>query len=187
LGLVELHVSALARESSDAQYRYESTGTREATEQFRLEKGNVYKGQLHYTATFIPALALKGIKFESRQPEAATGHGSGDDVSDQGSSISSSDEEVQAVPPGLTYKPAPPKNAGEDAPKTIEATKSNGSAGSSDGSDTAHTAETSAQQEEGVEMSTDDLLAHRTSSLRFMGTTILNREYGQNLVSSSST
>jgi hypothetical protein len=166
LGLVELHVSALAKESGDAQYRYESTGVREATEQLRLEKGNIYKGQLHYTATFIPALALKGVKFESRETGAATGNGSVDEVSDQGSSISSSDEEVQAVPPGLTYKP-PPRVTGEDAPQAIKATTSNSSIGSSEASDTARIAETSAQQDEGVEMSTDDLLAHRTSNLGF--------------------
>ncbi|KAJ7770832.1 C2 domain-containing protein [Mycena maculata] len=65
LGSVELRILDLARESTDRLYPFESTGKKTASDPIRLDKGNVYKGQLHYTAQFIPALALEGVKFDA--------------------------------------------------------------------------------------------------------------------------
>lgn len=66
LGSVELRVSDLAKESSDTRYPFESTGPKVAVEPIQLDKGS-FKGELHYTATFVPALALKGVKFDAAE------------------------------------------------------------------------------------------------------------------------
>ncbi|GLB36472.1 putative tricalbin [Lyophyllum shimeji] len=72
LGSVELLVNDLAKESADPRYPFESLGQRDAVDPIRLDKGNVYKGQLHYKAEFIPALALNGVSFDSPQTELAS-------------------------------------------------------------------------------------------------------------------
>lgn len=168
LGSVELHVSALAKGSSgDPRYRYESTGAKEIIDPIRLDKENASKGHLHYTATFIPALSVKGIKFEGKRSEVVPGHGRGDAGSDS-SSISSLDDEVHGIPSGVTIKLAP-KATQKDEPKVYVTSKSTDSGQSSQGSqanDIAHTAGTgTSTPHEGVEMSTDELLTHRTSGV----------------------
>ncbi|KAG6814026.1 hypothetical protein H0H92_003876 [Tricholoma furcatifolium] len=65
LGTVELQVNELAKESQDYRYPFESNGPKDAAEAIRLS-GNHYKGTLHYTANFIPALALNGVTFGAR-------------------------------------------------------------------------------------------------------------------------
>lgn len=157
LGSVEFAVSALAKKSrDDGQYRYESTGLKEATDPIHLEKGNVYKGFLHYTATFLPALSVKGAKFEPKSKIA-------DEVNDKSSTHSLSDKEGHDLLSGVTIKLSS-KDAPKDAPKSHVATNSVDSVQSSESSGIAHTAEPSAPQE-GVEMSPDELLAHRMSGV----------------------
>jgi len=162
LGSVELHVSALAKESDDKRYPYESTGTKEATDPIRLETSNTYKGQLHYTATFVPALALKGVKFESHKTELTPSRESGEDsdAAKSGSSVSSSDEGEQAIPTDVTFK-LPSK----DAPNDDANNKTTENGQGSEASETAHTAETTetTTSKDGVEMSNDELLSQRTS------------------------
>jgi len=106
LGSVELHLNELATTSDSHEYPYTSTGKKVGADPIRLDKGNVFKGQLHYEAEFIPALDLQGVKFESEgnqmQRAAAGGSDSGSFADDDGSSMSSSDIEVQAVPTGIT-------------------------------------------------------------------------------------
>jgi hypothetical protein len=102
LGSVELRVADLAERSDDTTYPYKSTGKKVAVEPLRQDKGNSYKGNLHYVAEFVPAIALKGINFSSgpneiQQVVSATGN-EGDDSS----STSSSDVELEAVPEGVT-------------------------------------------------------------------------------------
>ncbi|KIJ68717.1 hypothetical protein HYDPIDRAFT_81596 [Hydnomerulius pinastri MD-312] len=106
LGSVELHVNDLARESSaDPQFRYESTGKKEAADPLKLDgSGHMFKGQLHYVAEFIPALALKHVHFDADENEiqrAAKGvnGAEGGDVADTSSvsSSSSAGEEKRAV------------------------------------------------------------------------------------------
>jgi hypothetical protein len=169
LGSVELQISPLAKESGDPQYRYESTVVKEATDPIRLEKGDVYKGHLQYTATFIPALAVKGIKFEAKQSEIAPGRGRGNNATDDSSSISSSDDEAHAIPAGVTIK-LPSKDVPKDGPKahvTTKSTDSGQSSQSSQANDAARTPGTSTPNE-GVEMTTDELLTHRTSGVSIM-------------------
>ncbi|KAJ7169501.1 C2 domain-containing protein [Mycena filopes] len=69
LGMVELRVADLARESSDRLYPFESTGKKTGADPIRLEKGNAYKGQLYYTAEFVPTIALEGVKFDAAENE----------------------------------------------------------------------------------------------------------------------
>jgi hypothetical protein len=172
LGSVELHVSELARESGDARYLYESTGPKTAADPLRLDKGNVYKGNLHYTASFIPALALKGVQFDSQPNEIQKAAESnsrdedGGDAGDSGSIISSSSYDHGPIP--ITIKSPPPKETtlpkgGRSASKSVESVNTTGT------NDSIHTAETSASKAtkgvdgEGVEMSTEELLAQRES------------------------
>ncbi|CAE6457960.1 unnamed protein product [Rhizoctonia solani] len=64
LGFVELSVAELARQTEDERVPYEGTGKRDVADPIRLGKGQT-KGELHYTAEFIPALALQGVSFRS--------------------------------------------------------------------------------------------------------------------------
>ena len=73
LGTVELKVSELARQittsAGGSRFSFESTGKMDKSEPIRLDRGNQYKGQLHYLAEFLPAFALEGLKFEDGSNE----------------------------------------------------------------------------------------------------------------------
>ncbi|KAF8530946.1 tricalbin [Gautieria morchelliformis] len=70
LGSVELHVSHLVEESTeDKNYPYTSTGKKEYVEELLLDKDNTRKGQLHFVADFVPAMFLKGVRFDAPQNE----------------------------------------------------------------------------------------------------------------------
>ncbi|KAJ7254006.1 hypothetical protein B0H12DRAFT_1233458 [Mycena haematopus] len=78
-------------------------GKKTAADPIRLDKGNAYKGQLHYTAEFIPTLALEGVKFDAAgneiQRAADAEDPEGKDVrSSEPSSISKDDEAALAAP-----------------------------------------------------------------------------------------
>ncbi|KAJ7275417.1 C2 domain-containing protein [Mycena haematopus] len=132
LGMVELRVSDLARECTDRMYPFESTGKKTAADPIRLDKGNAYKGQLHYTAEFIPTLALEGVKFDAAgneiQRAADAEDPEGKDVrSSEPSSISKDDEAALAGPTivepknGATVQAptngAPPDGATDEKPE----------------------------------------------------------------------
>ena len=110
LGTVELKVADLAQESEDPRFHYSSLGKKEVVDPIRLDRGNSYKGQLHYVAEFVPAIALKGVRFDTPPNELQTaiesggGEEDGEVMSDAASSISSSSEEAQAVPNGVTAR-----------------------------------------------------------------------------------
>lgn len=176
LGTVELKVRDLATKVKDPKYPYASTGKKEHVEPIRLE-AKVYKGQLHYVAEFIPAIAVKGVSFESGENEIQRV------VNDKGSdtsSMSSSDIELEAIPEGVTISrplsgsptgnsteeeaDSPTESKGNhkhakstDSTKTGETGKTNGTA------ESAESAETSAE-EVGVEMSKEELMSHRKSA-----------------------
>ncbi|EGO02737.1 hypothetical protein SERLA73DRAFT_165692 [Serpula lacrymans var. lacrymans S7.3] len=71
LGSVEIRVSDFARElSGNPDYRYESTGKQEAVAPIKLDgHGQMYKGELHHVAEFVPALALKDVHFDADENE----------------------------------------------------------------------------------------------------------------------
>jgi len=91
------------------EYTYSSKGKVSTTAPIQVEKG-VYKGTLTYEAEFFPSLNLAGLSFdgETNELEKAVGSGSGDDESETPSadegSISSSDEENERIPQGVTIK-----------------------------------------------------------------------------------
>ncbi|KAG5654026.1 hypothetical protein H0H81_008041 [Sphagnurus paluster] len=105
LGTVELHINDLARESTaDHRYLFESLGPQAISAPIRLDKGNVYKGTLHYKAEFIPALALNGVHFDS----------SANDITGRSSPESS------GPPPEITIKSANKHvNAASKAPSPL--------------------------------------------------------------------
>lgn len=176
LGSVELNVTNLATEadSEDPKFKYTSLGRKEHTEPIHLDKGNVYKGNLHYVAQFVPAFQMKGIKFDAQPNELEQAAG-GDD--DDGATVHGDDTDDEdddpPVPIGLTssrplvedeetgeFKTAAAKKKHERAKSTD--TKASIETVSTTG--TAKTAETSKEEqiEPGIELTREELLAERT-------------------------
>lgn len=190
LGTVELKVNELANEipdSAESEYRFASTGKKSAAESIRLDRGGTFKGQLHYVAEFIPALNLKGIKFASapNELERMVGNGGSDDddgdvAEDSASSSSVSGGEDGFVPGKVTattpigFKGHAKNQASVDTVKTVETVKTTetGRTGRSAATTgTVNTANGSVGQTEkeepevGIEMSKEELLAHRAFCL----------------------
>ena len=117
-----MHVNELAKESeTNKEYPYEASGKKTAMEPISLG-GNQRKGQLHFTAEFVPALALHGVKFESgpNELQAAVEHepvGSegGDTIDTAHTSPSVS---VDGVPMDVTT--VLPLGASEEEEETVE-------------------------------------------------------------------
>ena len=168
MGSVELRISELAERSEDPDYPYKSTGKKVAIEPLRQDKGNSYKGNLHYVAEFIPAIALKGLGFASGPNELQRAIGTPGGKRDDSSTMSSSDFEVEAVPVGITAT----RPLGHHELKNMEKTAGSiDTSGSGETEETAETAETGGTKPESapssnkadgtVEMSKEDLLKHR--------------------------
>ncbi|KAJ7456618.1 C2 domain-containing protein [Mycena latifolia] len=153
LGSVELRVSDLARESTDRLYPFESTGKKTASDPIRLDKGNAYKGQLHYTAEFIPALALEGVKFDAPVNEIQRAAQESEDpdgsaVRSSGSSSSSSSSGAAPTPTIVEPKavsPVKPDSAAPEAPAVPE----------------------EPEEPAGVKMGVDELLTHQSGVIVF--------------------
>ncbi|KAL5495683.1 TCB2 [Sanghuangporus weigelae] len=178
LGTVELKVRDLATNQKDRKFPYASTGKKEAVEPIRVES-NVYKGQLHYVAEFVPAIALKGVSFESSTNEIQK---IAEEKGSDSSSMSSSDIERDTVPEGVTISQPLSDSNGDssddeadspseakgrhkknsksvDSMKTAETGKTNGTV------DTAETKETT--ESVGVEMSKEELMTHQSGIIVF--------------------
>lgn len=170
LGSAELRISELAREADDPRYPYVSTGKKECADDLRLDKGGGFKGKVHYVAEFIPALALNGVKFAGgpnevqRAAEAGQGEDDGDDARDTDeSSMSSSDEEIQRVPQGITVRA--PMGAANVNGRTSESPvrRSSDSTSSAETAKTRNTSRTTDEtaQEKGVNLTREELLKER--------------------------
>ena len=156
----------------------------------RLDKKNSFKGQLHYEVEFIPAVALNGVKFEAngnkiQQTVRQRTFDSGSDSGSDGSSISSSDVEQQVVSSGITAT-APlvmNRNGYHQHQKSTDTTTSNNGATDAgiakhDSPPTSPISATSlisakeSKEEQGVDMSKDQIMQQRTVSplllLRFL-------------------
>lgn len=108
LGYLELRLNELAVEADSEEYPYKSTGKKTEAGNIRFDKGT-FKGQLHYEAEFVPALALRDFKFSTGGnyiKRAANGpNGNAEGVVDgDGGSVSSSDIEAEATPTGITTR-----------------------------------------------------------------------------------
>ncbi|KAF9023422.1 tricalbin [Hymenopellis radicata] len=164
LGSVELRVSELASENDDPKFPFKSTGVKEATDPLRLDKDGTFKGQLHYRAEFVPAMKLKGIKFDGHTNEmqrAANQELDGEDggvaTDNDKSSMSSSDEEIQAVPPGVTINGVHRHTRNAKSTDTTATTATKATAVSQE----------EKKPEEGIEMSHDELLTHQSGIIIF--------------------
>jgi hypothetical protein len=171
---VQLRVSDLAIESDDKRYPYKSTGKREAHDPIRLDKGNVYKGQLHYVAEFVPALALRGVKFEHNpnELERAMDDEDGEEAV-EGVSLFFSDPEDQAVPEGITTTApvgAPPKKVSCDNVGSVDTVNTAPLKTTPDNSSAEKTEVDEPKEEQGVEMAKAELLEERTYGFFTEGT-----------------
>ncbi|KII93708.1 hypothetical protein PLICRDRAFT_131763 [Plicaturopsis crispa FD-325 SS-3] len=178
LGSVELRVADLAEESADPRYHYKSIGKKEHVDPIRLDKGNVYKGQLHYVAEFIPAVALKGVEFDSGPNEMQQAVENND--SEDGGTVGGDDSSIDDghIPNGLTTaKPIGDEEAPEHKKAHTRNAKSTDTMRSTATSKTAETARTSGTngtagsgkgiEEEGLEMSTEELLQQQSGVIVF--------------------
>lgn len=106
MGTVELLVSELAETSGEEKYPYKPKGIKDANDPLRLE-GNAYKGYLHYMASFIPALALDGVKFSSPHKDRLQ-HEHEEHHDEEGGYVDgggiSSDDENHTTPAGVTIR-----------------------------------------------------------------------------------
>jgi hypothetical protein len=181
LGTVEIKVSELAQEKKkdvdDPRFPFESMGKKDKSEPIRLDRGNQYKGQLHFLAEFLPAFALQGLKFDTgpNEIQSAIEAVEDDDDGDSTSSSSSSSEGEGSTRAVTTTKPiGPPKSSAKNAQSkdtqaaastnatearkstsTREGSPSSGEIHSVDGKDGAK------RKSEGIRMSKDELLVHR--------------------------
>jgi hypothetical protein len=172
LGTVELKVSELAREviagEGDSRFSFESTGKMDKSDPIRLDRGNQYKGQLHYLAEFLPAFALEGLKFEtgSNEVQAAVEDVEDDDDADEHSSSSSRKREARAITitePIGTHKDGSKNQHPTNATHATESTEGSKSASSREGSPPTQVSKRDEvkQKNERIRMSKDELLTHR--------------------------
>lgn len=121
----------------------------------RLDKGNATKGTLHYKASFIPALAIKGVKFDNAQTQLTQQDEEDGFVNDDRASSAS---EGDTLPDGPTIKYLKRKTSKENTVATVTSPTSPNS--TSKVEDVAAKAKES--EEDGtVEMTTEELLAQR--------------------------
>lgn len=173
LGYTELKVSDLARQipapEAGAQFLFESTGKREAEEPLKLERG-AFKGRLHYVAEFVPAYAVRGIGFDAgpSEIEQAAQHAEGAVGSDDdGETVHDTDsEDDAAVPEGITVASPVSEHEQPEAEQTHRRATSTDTAVSATSVRTSGTTavEEKRPEEQGVEMSKEELLKHREYS-----------------------
>jgi len=165
LGTVELKVNELAQErpkdASDPRFSFESTGRKDKSEPIRLDRGNQYKGQLHFVAEFLPGFTLQDVKFETGPNElqsAVEDAEDGDVDSDTSSSSSSSEGHEVTTAITATEPIGAPKDSQKNSQRTDssrEGSPSSGEAHSVDGKDDAK------RKNKGTRMSKDELLSYR--------------------------
>lgn len=168
LGTVELKVSELAQEipkgAGSPRFSFESTGKKDKSEPIHLDRGNQYKGHLHYVAEFLPAFALQGLKFKTDPNELQSAAEGSDEVHDDSESTKSSEERVETravtttEPIGSAREDEQHADATHAAASTNEVNKKVGSREGSPSSGKTHSAD---GKNEGIQMSNDELLTHR--------------------------
>ncbi|CAE6470842.1 unnamed protein product [Rhizoctonia solani] len=174
LGFVELSVAGLARQTEDERVPYEGTGKRDVADPIRLDKGQT-KGELHYTAEFIPAIALQGVSFESVDDiQRAIDRAKGAHEDEEGfasadeSSVSSSDEEMQRVPEGITVNSKGHRVSNHKRVKSADTVRT-GQTAATDTEESELDDETPPEEHkaDGVQMSTEELLSNQSGVLVF--------------------
>ncbi|KAF9568534.1 tricalbin [Agrocybe pediades] len=175
LGSVELHVADLAIQSSDdPSYSYKSTGVKAVADPIHLDKGGTYKGTLHYTAEFVPALKVKFHKFETASEVSKIEEQRHDD---EGGYVSSDGESDGGTPVGITIR-SDPKSPIPPTPTTAQTAVSHkkkdslGNASLASGNPSSPISvngrESPEQQADtGIEMTQDELLSHQSGIIVF--------------------
>ncbi|EDR16040.1 uncharacterized protein LACBIDRAFT_227976 [Laccaria bicolor S238N-H82] len=166
LGSVELELSRLAAPYDDPRFPFQSKGMITAVDPIRLDKGNATKGSLHYKASFIPALAIKGVKFDhahKNQTQTATDDEEDGFVNDdRASSASDSD----TLPDGPTIKSLKKLGQKEISKETTVTPVTSPTSATSKVEDVAAKAKDT--EEDGtVEMTTEELLAQQSGIIVF--------------------
>ncbi|KDQ54885.1 hypothetical protein JAAARDRAFT_37997 [Jaapia argillacea MUCL 33604] len=193
LGSVDLRIADLAISSTaNPPYSYESTGKREVADPIRLDRGNAFKGQLHYVAEFIPSLPVQGVKFDATPNEmqkrvendADSGDDDGSIASDKSSDKEASEDVGERIPQGVTVsaplgaepKPSHAKNAkSTDTTNTTETTDTTHTADSAKTAATQSTAPANGKEPNGkaaapetvVKMSKEELLKEQSGIIVF--------------------
>ncbi|KAI0080049.1 tricalbin [Panus rudis PR-1116 ss-1] len=165
LGYVELKVADLAQATEDKEKPYISTGKKLHADPIKLDR-NSFKGQLHYEAEFVPAIPVKGLKFNKgmnalKRASQAYSTDAGTVISDDTSSISSSDEEYQAVPEGITTT-APLQKARHHQKSVSVDTTGTALSGQSALTTDTKTTEAEVPDEVGLDVSTEELLDYES-------------------------
>ncbi|KAG9128333.1 hypothetical protein FRC07_000841 [Ceratobasidium sp. 392] len=177
LGFVELPVANLAEPREDVRMPYAGTGVRDVADPIRLDKGAV-KGELHYSAEFIPAVALRGVSFEGGDDiqraieRAKGGHEDEEDVaSGDESSVSSSDEELQKVPLDVTVNAKGHHVSRHKPAKSVDTVRT-GQTGQTDETDDAGDSPEEDNKDtdakgSGIDMTNEEVLEHQSGILVF--------------------
>lgn len=154
LGSVEVNVFGLATTSEDPQYPYKSTGKKEIADKILVERDH-YKGVMHYSATFIPAMHVKGSTFKPVTDELhRTAHENDADKESisSGSSLSLPEDGRRAT--DITIQlPEAKENA--DTPALSQTDKP--------------AAEDDENEDKGIAMTKDELLTHRMCFITLLG------------------
>lgn len=178
LGSVELKIADLAQRADDPKYPYASTGKKSYAEPIRLDRGNVYKGQLHYDAQFVPAAALKWTDFDSEGTELDRIA----EFEDDGDRSSTGTYEREKIPEGVTTvksmsespeeTPEPPEQANGNGGKarhskkeSVSSIRTTGTTGTTNTTGTGGTMETAATgppPTAAIEMTKEELFGHRS-------------------------
>ncbi|QRV76177.1 C2 domain-containing protein [Ceratobasidium sp. AG-Ba] len=177
LGFVELSVAKLAEPRDDIRMPFAGTGKCDIADPIRLDK-NTFKGELHYTAEFIPAVALRGIAFQGADDiqraieRAKGGHEDEDGVaSGDESSVSSSDEEIQKVPHDITVNAKGHRVTRHKVAKSVD-TAVTGQTGQTESTEDLvdqleDENKDAAAHGPGVEMTTEEVLQHQSGIMVF--------------------
>lgn len=144
MGSVEVNLSGLATTSDDPQYEHKSVGKKEIADKILVGRDR-YKGVMHYTATFIPAMRVKGSIFKPATNELQrTAHRNDtDNVSISSGESLSADDEYGAR--DITIRLSSTKE------NVLDNTPKRASLESEDHKD----------EDEGIEMTRDELFTHR--------------------------
>ncbi|KAG8734045.1 hypothetical protein FRC12_018670, partial [Ceratobasidium sp. 428] len=177
LGFVELPVATLAEPREDERMPFAGTGIRDVADPIRLDKGLV-KGELHYSAEFIPAIALRGVSFSGGDDiqraieRAKGGHEDESDVaSGDESSVSSSDEELQKVPLDITVNAKGHRVSRHRPTKSVDTVRTGQTGQTEDTENTSDAPDDDFKDTEaqgaGIDMTNEEVLQHQSGVLVF--------------------
>ncbi|KAI1797561.1 tricalbin [Ganoderma leucocontextum] len=187
LGYTELKVSDLAKpiEGGNGEFLYESNGVKEAEDPIKIGN-NSFKGRLIYSAQFIPAYALRGIRFDSSpnqiqqaaerskagSPDSSAG-GSVRDDADAESEIDMDIAQGRITVSSPVDDDRPANGSGEvngngAGPAIAGHSKTDSVASASSARTSGTTAvEEKRQEPQGIEMSREELLKHQAGVIIF--------------------